>query len=122
MPDKIRKKVLSGKRLTEGDALELYRTDDIFLLASLASHIAEKKNGRKAYFIRNRHINPTNLCVNRCRFCAFSRSKGQEGAYEMTVSEIVKTLRRENAKLKVPYSELHIVGGLHPDWPFTYYL
>ena len=122
MLDKIRNKVLSGKRLTEADALKLFRSDDIFLLASLASHTAEEKNGRKAYFIRNRHINPTNICVNRCRFCAFSRSKGQDGAYEMTISEILKKLKAEKAKLKVPYSELHIVGGLHPDWPFTYYL
>ena len=119
---KIRNKVLSGKRLTEEEALNLFKSDDIFPLASIASHIAEKKNGKKAYFVRNRHINPTNICVNRCRFCAFSRSKGQEGAYEMTVSEILKKLRTEKAKLKVPYSELHIVGGLHPDWPFTYYL
>lgn len=117
---KIRDKVLSGKRLTEADALELFKSDDIFLLAVLASHVAEKKNGRKAYFVRNRHINPTNICVNRCRFCAFSRSEGQEGAYGMTVSEILKKLKAE--KLKIPYSELHIVGGLHPDWPFTYYL
>ena len=122
MLDKIRNKALSGKRLTEADALKLFRSDDIFLLASLASHTAEEKNGRKAYFIRNRHINPTNICVNRCRFCAFSRSKGQDGAYEMTISEILKKLKTEKSKLRVPYSELHIVGGLHPDWPFTYYL
>ena len=118
----IRNKVLTGNRLTEADALKLFKSDDIFLLASLASYAAEKKNGKKAYFIRNRHINPTNICVNRCRFCAFSRSKGQDGAYEMTISEILKKLKTEKAKLRVPYSELHIVGGLHPDWPFTYYL
>ena len=122
MHAKIRDNVLTGKRLTEAEALYLFKSDDIFSLASLASHISEKKNGKKAYFVRNRHINPTNICVNRCRFCAFSRSKGQEGAYEMTIAEILKKLRAEKAKLKVPYSELHIVGGLHPDWPFTYYL
>lgn len=122
MLTKIRNKVLSGKRLNEAEALNLFKGDDIFSLASLAAHIAEKKNGKKAYFVRNRHINPTNICVNRCRFCAFSKSKGQEGAYEMTVSEILKKLRTEKTKLRVPYSELHIVGGLHPDWPFTYYL
>ncbi|MDD1750151.1 MAG: hypothetical protein LUO89_09790, partial [Methanothrix sp.] len=60
---KIRDKALSGKRLTEADALELFKSDDIFLLAVLASHVAERKNGRKAYFVRNRHINPTNICV-----------------------------------------------------------
>jgi aminodeoxyfutalosine synthase len=122
MLDKIRKKVLTGKRLTEADALKLFESEDIFLLASLASHVAEKKNGRKAYFVRNRHINPTNICVNRCRFCAFSRSIGQEGAYELTTAEIIKKLKREKAKAKIPYSEVHIVGGLHPEWTFTYYL
>lgn len=127
----IRKKVLAGKRLTEDDALELFKSDDIFLLAALASHVAENKNSRKAYFVRNRHINPTNICVNRCRFCAFSRSKGQEGAYELTIKEIIRKLKEGQGKHKSPhasrltppfYSEVHIVGGLHPDWPFTYYL
>jgi aminodeoxyfutalosine synthase len=113
----IRNKVLSGKRLAEAEALYLFKSDDIFSLASMASLIAEKKNGKKAYFIRNRHINPTNICVNRCRFCAFSRSKGQEGAYELTIKEILKKLRDGQG-----ITELHIVGGLHPDWPFTYYL
>ena len=95
---KIRNKVLSGKRLTEAEALNLFKSDDIFSLASLASHIAEKKNGKKAYFVRNRHINPTNICVNRCRFCAFSRSKGQEGAYEMTVCGDYKEATDRNSK------------------------
>jgi aminodeoxyfutalosine synthase len=117
---KIRNKVLLGKRITESEALNLFKSDDIFSLASIASHIAEKKNGRKAYFVRNRHINPTNICVNRCRFCAFSRSKGQEGAYELTLEEIIKKLRITHHASRI--TEVHIVGGLHPDWPFTYYL
>ncbi|MBI5188949.1 MAG: radical SAM protein, partial [Nitrospirae bacterium] len=121
MLKKIKDKVLAGRRLSEDDALELFETDDIFFLGDLASYIAEKKNGRKAYFIRNRHINPTNICVNRCRFCAFSRSKGEDGAFELTIDEIIK-------KLQTPFftrhsfREVHIVGGLHPDWPFEYYL
>jgi aminodeoxyfutalosine synthase len=120
MSTKIRSKILSGKRLTEADALKLFETDDIFLLGSLAAKIAEKKNGNKAYFVRNRHINPTNICVNRCRFCAFSRSKGQDGAYELTIEKIIKKLRITHHSSRV--TEIHIVGGLHPDWPFTYYL
>ncbi|RPI35125.1 MAG: aminofutalosine synthase MqnE, partial [Nitrospiraceae bacterium] len=122
MLDKIRDKVLAGKRLTEADALKLFQSDDIFLLASLASHTAEKKNGKKAYFVRNRHINPTNICVNRCRFCAFSRSMGQEGAYELTIKEIIKKIGEGQRKTRHFFSEVHIVGGLHPEWPFTYYL
>lgn len=117
----IEEKILSGKRLTERDALKLFETDDIFSLGRLASSMAEKKNGNKAYFIRNRHINPTNICVNRCRFCAFSRSAGQEGAFELTIEEIVNKLRPLVLTGR-PISEVHIVGGLHPDWPFEYYL
>lgn len=147
----IRKKVLAGKRITEEDALRLFETDDIFTLGALASHVAAKKNGRKAYFIRNRHINPTNICVNRCKFCAFSRSKGQEGAFELTIDEIIekigegqqitgKRLRAKGNRSSRPlaisplplagdsrstphgFSEVHIVGGLHPEWPFEHYL
>jgi len=118
---KIEEKILSGKRLTERDAIKLFETEDIFSLGRLASHVAEKKNGNKAYFIRNRHINPTNICVNRCRFCAFSRSAGQEGAFELTIEEIVNKLR-PLAGAGRPISEVHIVGGLHPDWPFEYYV
>lgn len=132
MLKKIEDKILSGKRVSASDALRLFENDDIFLLGSLASYAAQKKNGKNAYFIRNRHINPTNICVNRCRFCAFSRSKGQEGAFELTIEEIIKKLRSENLEArsknqknkKIPgsFSEVHIVGGLHPDRPFQYYL
>ncbi|MEW6675042.1 MAG: aminofutalosine synthase MqnE [Nitrospirota bacterium] len=134
MLKKIKDKVLANRRLSEDDALELFETDDIFFLGDLASYIAEKKNGRKAYFIRNRHINPTNICVNRCRFCAFSRSKGEDGAFELTIDEIISKLKVQNSKFKtknsslithhssLPFREVHIVGGLHPDWPFEYYL
>jgi aminodeoxyfutalosine synthase len=120
MPVKILNKVLSGKRITDAEALGLFKSDDIFSLASLASFVAEKKNGKKAYFVRNRHINPTNVCVNRCRFCAFSRSKGQEGAFELTLEEIIKKIRTTHRASRI--TEVHIVGGLHPDWPFTHYL
>jgi aminodeoxyfutalosine synthase len=144
MLDFIKNKVLLGQRLTKEDAVALFQNDDIFTIGRLASHMAEKKNGRNAYFIVNRHINPTNICVNRCKFCAFSRSKGEDGAYELTIEDIIKKLRTEqqssraaeqqkakgifsNSSLvthhsSLSFSEVHIVGGLHPDWPFEYYL
>ncbi len=140
----IEKKVLSGKRLTPDDALLLFESDDIFTIGRLANHVAVDKNGNSAYFIQNHHINPTNICVNRCKFCAFSRSKGEKGAYELSIREIIKKLesrvksqelkngKREasssgknltlNSKLLTPYSEVHIVGGLHPDWTLDYYI
>ncbi len=121
MLTKIEEKIVSGRRLTERDAIMLFETEDIFSLGRLASSLAEKKNGNMAYFIRNRHINPTNICVNRCRFCAFSRSAGQEGAFELTIEEIVNKLQ-PLVRAGHPISEVHIVGGLHPDWPFEYYV
>lgn len=114
----IQDKVLSGQRLTQEDAITLFETDDIFTLGELASHIAKKKNGNKAYFVKNIHINPTNICVNQCRFCAFSKSKGEKGAYELSLNEIIKKIR----DTKMPYKEVHIVGGLHPDRPFGHYI
>ena len=98
----IKNKILSGKRLTKEEAIWLFESDDIFTLGKLASHASKKKNGNKAYFIRNIHINPTNICVNRCKFCAFSRSKGEEGAYEMTLDEIIQKLSTFN----LPNSQL----------------
>jgi len=134
----IKNKILSGKRLTKEEAIGLFESDDIFTLGKLASHAAKKKNSNKAYFIRNIHINPTNICVNRCKFCAFSRSKGEEGAYEMTIDEIIEKLKEGQGSMvngrgrnsshyasritHNGFSEVHIVGGLHPDWPFEYYL
>lgn len=117
MLKRIADKVLSEGRLTESDALTLFRTDDIFTLGELAAHVQREKNSSRAYFIRNIHVNPTNICVNRCRFCAFSRSKGEDGAFELTIKDIIGKI-----KAAWPVSEVHIVGGLHPDWPFEHYL
>jgi aminodeoxyfutalosine synthase len=135
MLERIKDKVLSGRRLSRDEALELFETDNMFSLGELASYVAENKNDKKIYFIRNRHINPTNICVNRCRFCAFSRSKGEEGAYELTIDEIISKIRTQNTEHRTQpkttplakggyggVREVHIVGGLHPDWPFEYYL
>lgn len=141
---RIKDKVFAGERLSKDEALELFETDDIFFLGNLASYVAEKKNGKNVFYIRNRHINPTNICVNRCRFCAFSRSKGDEGAFELTIDEIIQKIQPHYSEfsntLAPPYSpltkrgrergkrgqrgirEVHIVGGLHPDWPFEHYL
>jgi aminodeoxyfutalosine synthase len=140
MFEKLRAKILSGGRLTRKEAVRLFETDDIFGLGRLAAEVARKKNGKKVFFIVNRHINPTNICVNRCKFCAFSRSKGEEGAYELTLDEMLSRLdtgmKPERGSSKVSrtssghaspiphhgFSEVHIVGGLHPDWPFEFYL
>ncbi len=147
----IEKKIFSGKRLTPEDALKLFHSDDIFTLGRLASHVALRKNGNNVFFIRNHHINPTNICVNRCKFCAFSRSKGDKGAYELSIREIIRKIRNPKSEIRnhktkrqklknknsslvtrylpagqagssQPFTEVHIVGGLHPDRPFDYYI
>ena len=127
---RIENKVLTGKRLTPDDALKLFNSEDIFTLGRLANHVAQSINGNNAYFVQNQHINPSNICVNRCKFCAFSRSKGEKGAYELSIKEIIKKLRKQvGARRAVPlhthgagFSEVHIVGGLHPDRGLDYYL
>lgn len=115
-------KVRSGGRITKKEALALFESDDIFALGELAAYAAKRKNGNRAYFVSNRHVNPTNICVNRCRFCAFSRSRGERGAFELSVDEIIGKLGGGDIANKTPYREVHIVGGLHPDWPFKRYL
>lgn len=114
----IADKVYSDKRITTDDALRLFNSNDIFEIGRMASYIAEKKNGKSAYFIHNRHINPTNICVNRCKFCAFSKDKGEKEAYQLTLDEILA--KAKSAEKGV--TEFHIVGGLHHDLPFEFYL
>src|SRR5208337_2691333 len=121
MLESIKDKILSGDRLNRADALALFESDDLFTIGSLASVNAGAKNGRYAYFIINRHINPTNICVNRCKFCAFSRSKGEEGAFELTIDDVLSRLDA-SCSAGNPVTEVHIVGGLHPEWPFEHYL
>jgi aminodeoxyfutalosine synthase len=115
----IRGKVEAGERLSEDDALALFRTRDVLSVGEMAMLANRRLNGDRVYFIVNRHINPTNVCVNRCRFCAFSKSKEEPLAYTMTMEEI---LRRAREAQEQKATELHIVGGLHPDLPFDFYL
>jgi len=121
MLSEIEKKILDGERLNKKEALFLFNSEDIHLIGELADQLSKKINNNFAYFIVNRHINPTNICINRCKFCAFSRSKEEAGSYEMTIEEIINHLK-ETEKLSGYVTEVHIVSGLHPDWSFEYYL
>lgn len=114
----VARRVEGGERLDEADALALLTTDDLLTVGELASRANRAVNGERVFFNVNRHINPTNICVNRCRFCAFSRSPEEEGAYALTAEQILEkaaTAAREGA------TEVHIVGGLHPELPFEWY-
>ncbi|MEW5746824.1 MAG: aminofutalosine synthase MqnE [Nitrospirota bacterium] len=111
----------AGARLSREEAIALFKSDDLFSVGRRAARLAEHYNGANAYFVANRHVNPTNVCINRCKFCAFSRSKGEPGAYELTLDEILEKVDDASAG-QHPITEVHIVGGLHPDRPFAFYL
>ncbi|MBM7855896.1 aminodeoxyfutalosine synthase [Desulfohalotomaculum tongense] len=115
----IAEKVYSGRRLTREDGIRLYRSNDLLTIGRLANYVREQKNGNNAYFIVNRHINHTNICVNRCQLCAFGRDADDPEAYVLSLDEIEAKARScRNEKI----SEIHIVGGLHPQLPLDYYL
>jgi aminodeoxyfutalosine synthase len=114
----ISEKVAQGKRLTKDDAITLMQSNDILALGQLANSVKEKKTGNYAYFNVNRHINLTNICVSRCKFCAFSRDKSDPDAYAMTLDEVLSIARSAR---DLGITEFHIVSGLHPDLPFDYY-
>ncbi|MBU1024283.1 aminofutalosine synthase MqnE [bacterium] len=110
----IEHKINSGERLTRDDGIALYNCRDIIEIGRLANIVRQKKHGDIAYYTVNSHINHTNICVNNCRFCAFSREKGEEGAYEMHIDQVLESANDG-------YDEFHIVGGCHPDFPYEYY-
>ncbi len=115
----IADKVVAQQRLDAGDALALYRSRDILAVGWMANHVRERMHGDRTYFNVNRHINPTNVCVAACRLCAFGRKKDSPGAYTMALEEAFQTAASGYTE---SVTEFHIVGGLHPDLPFQYFL
>ncbi len=114
----IHQKILNGQRLNAEDGKRLYETHHLPALGYLANLVREQKNGNIAYYIYNQHINYSNICTNLCRFCAFGKEKEAPGSYEMSLQEIEEKIKE---RLGEPISEVHIVGGIHPDLPYTYY-
>lgn len=116
---RVLEKVESGERLTFDEGRQLYTCNDILALGYLANIVRNRLNGDKTYFIYNQHINYSNICTNLCKFCAFGCEKDSDLAYEMSVEEVKQKVRD---RLDEPISEVHMVGGIHPDLPFEYYL
>ena len=111
----IWEKVSNGKRLDAADGMTMLTTSDLGSLGKMANWIAEGRHGKTCYYVVNRQLNPTNLCILDCKFCEFYRRPGEEGAWEMGKQEIL-----DHGKGGI--REIHIVGGLHPTWKFKDYL
>ena len=115
----IADKVLAGERLNFDDGVTLYRSPDLLAIGWLGNYVREKRHGNVCYFNINRHINPTNVCVAHCRLCAFGRGPDAPGAYTFALEEIFE---RAEQGVREGATEFHLVGGLHPDLPFQYFL
>jgi aminodeoxyfutalosine synthase len=115
----VAEKVMAGERLSAADGVALYRSPDLLAVGYLANHVREKLHGKRTYFNVNRHINPTNVCVASCKLCAFGRKPDTPGAYTMALEE---AFRKAGEGWSEAVTEFHIVGGLHPDLPFQYYV
>lgn len=114
----IAAKVRNCQRISAAEALTLFNSNDLLAIGELAALANERRNGKNVFFNVNRHINPTNICVNRCAFCAFSRTAGEEGAYTLALDEICRRAKEAEAE---GATEVHIVGGLHPELAFGFY-
>jgi aminodeoxyfutalosine synthase len=112
-------KVAAGERLSEADALRLFESKDLQGLGAIADLARQRKVGARASYIINRYINYSNYCILSCQFCAFARKKRDADGFQLTIEEIVQKAREA---LTLGVTELHIVGGLHPTLPFSYYV
>src|SRR6185503_11658684 len=115
----LAEKVLAFERLTLEDGITLYGTSDLHALGALANHVRERMHGDLAYFNVNQHVNYTNYCNKFCAFCSFDRLPGQEGAYLLTPEQAAAKVR---SQLHEPVTEVHMVAGVWPKIPYSYYL
>lgn len=118
--DQIEKKILSGQRLNREDGLALYASNNLARIGQLADAVRQKISGNYVYYDVNLHINLTNICVSQCKFCAFGCTKESSRAYGLSKEAVLNKIAKaaQNPDMK----NLHIVSGLHPDWPYEYYL
>src|SRR5437660_11459419 len=111
-------KVVAGERISDADALRLFESKDLNAVGAIADFVNRRKNGRRASYIINRYINYSNYCILSCQFCSFARKKRDQDGFELSIDEIVQKAREA---LALGITELHVVGGLHPSLPFSYY-
>lgn len=107
-------RVLAGERLSFDDGVRMFGSDDFTALGKMADHAKRQVSGDRVYFVLNRQVNATNVCVLSCSFCDFAKKPGDPGAYELTTEEILDSIDPE-------MREVHITGGHHPTWTFEHY-
>lgn len=115
----IYRKVDAGQRLSGEDGLRLYRTPNLSAVGYMANIVRERMHGANTYYVRNQHINYTNVCNKFCKFCSFYAKKGGPAPYEYDMAEV---RRRIDWHRDVPITEVHMVGGINPRLPYQYYL
>lgn len=115
----IYKKVEVGERLSHEDGIRLYQTPNLTAVGYMANIVRERLHGKRTYFVRNQHINYTNICNKFCKFCSFYAKKGGPDPYEMSIEEV---RRRLDWHKDVDITEVHMVGGINPRLPYQYYL
>ena len=115
----IFEKLAAGQRISEADALQLFESKDLNAVGYIADFARERKVGNHASYILNRYLNYSNYCILSCQFCAFARKKRDADGFLYSPAEMVELARQA---LPLGITELHIVGGLHPSLPFSYYL
>ena len=116
----IEEKIMSGERLSREDGIRLFHCHDLAWLGAMADHVRQQKCGDIVYYNVNCHVNLTNICTSRCKFCAFGRDADDKGAYAMTKAQAVALVR--DAMKDPDMAGLHVVSGLHPTWSFEDYL
>ncbi|MCP3944738.1 MAG: aminofutalosine synthase MqnE [Desulfobacteraceae bacterium] len=112
-------KVKEGSRLSKEDGICIYDTQDLLGIGHIANYVRYNLHGNKAFYVNNQHLNYTNICKNRCRFCAYAKDDGEKGSYVWSMEEIEKRLMD---KIEEPVAELHIVGGLNENLSFEYFI
>ena len=115
----IHDKVLAGQRLSLDDGLRLYACEDLPILGYLANIVRERKSGDTAYYVRNQHINYTNICNKLCKFCSFYVKPKDERGYVLSPEQVAARVAEYD---QAPITEIHMVGGVNPKLPYQYYL
>ena len=116
----IGEKIMAGERITPAEGLLLFEKGSLSYLGMLANYVREKLHGDKTYFNRNFHIEPTNVCVFSCAFCAYSKLYAQrEEGWELSTAQMMDIVKSYDGK---PITEVHIVGGVHPKLNLDFFI